>query len=323
MAIPARGIVWMLRRVHFIDSHTAGEPTRTIVAGLPDLGTQCVADRRRRLVQQQDAFRHLVLAEPRGSEILVGALLIDDLPDTQDTGVVFFNNVGPLHMCGHGTIGVAVTLAYLGRIDSGRHTIQTSVGPVQFELSDDLHTVRLQNVPSYRLAHDVAVTLDDGQTILGDVAWGGNWFFLTEHNDHPLTMPNVDALTIHCQQIKAALQRQGISGDQGREIDHIELFQSVGTSAGRNFVLCPGGQFDRSPCGTGTSAKVACLAADGQLKPGQKWRQQSVTGTWFEASYEAADHGQVIPTIQGDAWITADGTLLFDTDDPLAADARW
>jgi len=317
----------MIHRVSTIDSHTAGEPTRTVVAGGPDLSSGSLPDRRRRLIQDFDDFRACVVTEPRGSDVLVGSLLCRPTESRFVAGVIFFNNVGALQMCGHGTIGVAVTLAHLGRIGAGRHCLETTVGDVWFELESDLRNVRLQNVPSYRAARDVAVNLPGGETVIGDVAWGGNWFFLTRHDATPIDVGNVEALQIRCREIKTALHGQGVTGDDGGEIDHIELYGPAKSADARNFVLCPGNAWDRSPCGTGTSAKIACLAADGLLKAGEIWRQESVTGTVFEASYEPGDETTdrpvVVPTIRGSAWITAETTLVFDSDDPLTRRPPW
>jgi 4-hydroxyproline epimerase len=134
-----------------------------------------------------------------------------------------------------------------------------------------------------------------------------------------LTLQNVERLTQLSKAIKKTLQENNITGD-GAEIDHIELYGPAADSNNhaRNFVLCPGGAYDRSPCGTGTSAKLACLAADGHLKPGAIWRQESILGTVFEGSY-AAGEGGIMPSITGSAYVTAVGELWNDADDPL----RW
>jgi 4-hydroxyproline epimerase len=229
--------------------------------------------------------------------------------------VIFFNNVGYLGMCGHGTIGVVVTLARLGRIGPGRHRLETPVGTIGFEF-DGGHQVTIENVPSYRLHSNVGIDVPGIGPVSGDVAWGGNWFFLTSVNGLELVAKNVDRLT--AWRIRRELVRSGVTGEGGAEIDHIELTGAPGDPAnhGRNFVLCPGGAYDRSPCGTGTSAKLACLYADGKLRPGDVWQQESVVGSVFEGSIRVAD-GQVIPRITGSAFITAEATLILDPADPF------
>ncbi len=234
--------------------------------------------------------------------------------------MIFFNNVGYLGMCGHGTIGVVTTLAHLGRVEPGRHTIETPVGEVSAELHSD-GRVTVQNVPSYRYRSGVAVEVPQFGIVHGDIAWGGNWFFLTEDAPSPLTLENHHLLTTFAIAVKAALQARGITAAESREIDHIEISAAAAAAGNdsRSFVLCPGNAYDRSPCGTGTSAKLACLAADGKLAPGQLWRQEGILGTVFEASYRTQDDStqQVIPSITGSAWITAESRLVLENDDPF------
>ena len=307
------------RRVRAVDSHTEGEPTRVIVEGGPELGAGGLAERLQRFRDHFDSFRSGTVCEPRGSEVVVGALLCKPHHPAAVAGVIFFNDVGYLGMCGHGTIGVVRTLAYLGRLQTGRHLLETPVGLVHVELHDD-GQVSVRNVPSYRYRASVPVEVPGIGTFRGDIAWGGNWFFLVEEHSLELALENRDRLVQVTKAIRAALQQQGITGRDGGLIDHIELFgpARVAGNSSRNFVLCPGASFDRSPCGTGTSAKMACLYADGKLAAGEPWHQEGVLGTRFTGSVQPEGEG-VIPTITGRAWITADTTLLFDAADPFAA----
>jgi 4-hydroxyproline epimerase len=305
-----------IRRIHVIDTHTGGEPTRVVVSGGPDLGGGGLAERRGLFQQRYDEFRSAVVNEPRGSDVMVGALLVPPADPSCTAGVIFFNNVGYLGMCGHGTIGVAVALGHLGRIRAGTHRLETPVGVVTVDYDGD-NGVSLENVPSYRHSRRV-VKLEEGE-VAGDVAWGGNWFFLV--HGHPLTFEaaNVARLTDFAARVRRALPQQGVTGADGAEIDHVELFgpPSRPDSDSKNFVLCPGLAYDRSPCGTGTSAKVACLAADGKLQPGQTYRQESIVGSVFEASYRL-EGGQLIPRIAGTAYVNGEATLLIDPRDPFA-----
>ncbi len=309
-----------------IDSHTGGEPTRCVISGGPDLGGGTLAERRQRLGTTHQAWRKALVCEPRGSDVLVGALLCAPLEATSTCGVIFFNNVGTIGMCGHGTLGVIATLAYLGRIEPGDHRIETPVGTVTATLHAD-GTASVANVPSYRHATRVAVDVAGHGVVHGDVAWGGNWFFLCNDHGRTLTASAVGDLTAFASRVREALQRQAVTGRDGAEIDHIELVGPAADSANdaRNFVLCPGGAYDRSPCGTGTSAKVACLAADGKLAPGATWRQESVIGSVFSASYSrpaaplaGVPADAVLPLIHGRAHVTLDATLVFDPADPFA-----
>jgi len=304
--------------VKVIDSHTEGEPTRVVIEGGPDLGTGTMRERADRFASQFDDFRKAMILEPRGSDILVGALLCPPSNDKCCAGVVFFNNVDILGMCGHGTIGVAVTLAHLGKVGPGKHFLDTPVGEVAFEL-DGQNKVTIQNVPSWRYRKDVALEVEGIGSIKGDIAWGGNWFFLTRDIPMPLLTENTRQLTDYAQKIRSHLDAHGVTGANDGLIDHIELMSPPESSDahGRNFVLCPGGAYDRSPCGTGTSAKLACLAADGQLKPEQVWVQESVIGSRFLGSYQKGADGNILPSITGQAYIYSEARLLRHADDPF------
>src|SRR5438874_1732483 len=293
------------QRIRVIDSHTGGEPTRVVVAGGPDLGGGDLAGRRARLRDRHDWLRSAVVNEPRGSDVLVGALLCEPADPGCAAGVVFFNNVGYLGMCGHGTIGVAVTLAHLGRIGPGTHRLETPVGVVAFDYRGG-NSVTIENVPSYRHAAGVTVSVEGFGPVRGDVAWGGNWFFLVGEHGQELDLANVERLTDFTWRVRQALARHGITGAHGEEIDHIELFGPPRdpSAHSRNFVLCPGKAYDRSPCGTGTSARLACLYADGKLREGQTWRQEGIVGSVFEGTVRLAD-GRIIPRVTGSAYVTA------------------
>jgi proline racemase len=304
--------------IRVIDSHTAGEPTRVVVEGAPDLGGGDMAARRAALRQSADWLRTSLVTEPRGSEWMVGAVLQQPLSPHAACGAIFFNNVGYLGMCGHGLIGVVTTLAYLGKITTGTHVIETPVGDVTATLHAD-GAVSFDNVRSYRHAKGVRCRVPGvgEEEVVGDVAWGGNWFYFV-NTERQLLLDDVPELTLTALAIQRALAAQGITGRDGAEIDHIELVGPPSDPAkadARNFVLCPGGQYDRSPCGTGTSAKLACLAADGKLLPSQVWRQESIVGGVFEGRFRETDGG-IIPTITGRAFVNADVKLIFDPHDP-------
>ena len=310
-----------MQRIQIIDSHPGGEPTRLVIGGFPDLGCGSMAERRALLAAQHDQWRAATVLEPRGNDVIVGALLCEPVAPDAAAGVIFFNNTGYLGMCGHGTIGLVVSLAHMGRIQPGVHKIETPVGTVEATLHAD-GSVSVRNVPAYRHATQVAVDVPGYGRVHGDVAWGGNWFFLASDHGQRVASDQLVGLTRYASALREALGAQGITGAEGAEIDHIELFGPDDVDDGqgadsRNFVLCPGMAYDRSPCGTGTSAKIACLAADGKLAPGAVWQQASVIGSRFEASY-ALENGQIIPTIRGRAHVCAEGTLLVARDDPFA-----
>jgi 4-hydroxyproline epimerase len=310
------------KSLRVIDSHTAGEPTRLVLAdGAVDLGDGTLAERFARLRAEHDHLRRAILCEPRGSDVLVGAWLLE--PDHQGcaAAAIFFNNAGYLGMCGHGAIGMAVTLAHMGRIRPGEHRLQTPVGVVPFFL-ENANRVSITNVPAYRHRKGVTVDVAGHGLVTGDVAWGGNWFFLVSEHGKALEKANVDSLTEFAWALRQALNANGVTGADGAEIDHVELFGPPHDAANhsRNFVLCPGKAYDRSPCGTGTSAKMACLAGDGKLAPRATWRQEGILGTVFEGCYVSTDDGasgRVLPSITGEAHVTGESTLIFNDNDPF------
>jgi 4-hydroxyproline epimerase len=341
-------------RIPFLDSHTGGEPTRLITSLPFDLGTGSVADKLSTLKTHHDDLRRTVLLEPRGSDVLVGAYLVPPADPTCQFGVIYFNNVGYLGMCGHGTIGLIASLAYMGKVTPGVIRVETPVGVVESTLhpmslrgghllfptkqspvdegiasGEDHHPrtasplgndmypnkVSVQNIPSYRHLTHIPVTVD-GKTVHGDVAWGGNWFFLCHDHGMDVNMSNLEALTDFSWRVREQLTANGITGADGAEIDHVELFAESNEADSKSFVLCPGKAYDRSPCGTGTSAKLACLYGDGKLQVGQIWKQQSVVGSIFEGSVQL-DGDRIIPTITGEAWVMAEGVILVDERDPF------
>ncbi|MBI5935437.1 MAG: proline racemase family protein [Chloroflexi bacterium] len=335
-------------KIPFLDSHTGGEPTR-LIPSLPfDLGAGSVADKLSTLKAHHDDLRRTVLLEPRGSDVLVGAYLVPPADATCQFGVIYFNNVGYLGMCGHGTIGLIASLAYLGKVQPGVIRVETPVGVVEATLhplslrgasaserrsnlpaneeiasgkdrprNDEQYPnrVSVKNIPSYRHLTHIPVTVG-GKTVHGDVAWGGNWFFLVHDHGLDVDMTNLEALTDFAWKVREQLTANGVTGANGAEIDHVELFASTPEADSKSFVLCPGKAYDRSPCGTGTSAKLACLYSDGKLKVGQTWKQQSVVGSIFEGSIQL-DGDKIIPTITGEAWVMSEGTILVDERDPF------
>jgi 4-hydroxyproline epimerase len=310
---------YLPERISVIDSHTAGEPTRCVLSGGPELPDLPAAARVERLRDEYDHLRQAILGEPRGSDVLVGAYLFPPTDASAAASVVFFNNAGYLGMCGHGMIGVAATLKYLGRIGLGDSQFETPAGRVKATIHEN-GEVTIANVEAYRYRAQVPVEVPGFGPVHGDIAWGGNWFFLVEKHPFALTLDHIDELTEFTWKLRHALAASGVTGANGAEIDHIELFAPPEDTANnsRNFVLCPGKAYDRSPCGTGTSAKMACLAANGKLAPGQRWRQEGILGSVFTGHIER-DGERILPFISGSAFVTGETTLIFDANDPFRA----
>ena len=308
-----------MERIRYVDSHTGGEPTRLVLEGFPDLTSMPLAERVKALRSKHDHYRAALVTEPRASDVVVGGVLMPPVEAGSVASVIYFNNAGYLGMCGHGTIGVMATLEHLGMIGEGTHRLDTPVGTVTCRLGPK-GRVSIDNVVSYRHRKAVDVEVEGFGPVKGDVAWGGNWFFLVDAHDRKLDLDHVGPLTQFTGALRRSLERGGITGKDGGEIDHIELFGEPSSADFdcRNFVLCPGNAYDRSPCGTGTSARLACLAADGELAEGATWRQESIVGSVFEGSYRRVDGG-IVPTITGQAFVCAEGTALIDPADPF----RW
>lgn len=304
--------------MHVIDSHTGGEPTRVILDGGPDLGSGPLAERALRLATEHKSFYHSVMLEPRGQPAMVGALLVEPIDRSCVTGVIYFDANAVLGMCGHGTIGLAVTLAHLGRIGVGTHRIETPVGVVTVELLN-AHTVTVTNVESRRVQQAVSIEVDGLGTVTGDLAYGGNWFFIVDPSPIPVSPSNIRRLTDASIAVRDAAIAARIVGENGEPVDHV-IFQGASEDAevhSRNFVLCPDDAYDRSPCGTGSSARLACLAADGQLPAGVNIVQESVIGSPYLLSYQPGPEGGIIPSITSQAFVMAESKLIFADQDPF------
>lgn len=319
------------QRIEVIDTHTGGEPTRVITNSPVRFASKTLRQQRDEFQENFDDIRRAAICEPRGNDVIVGALLTAPENEGSTAGVIFFNNVGYLGMCGHGTMGVAVAMLSRGLIEFGAHKLDTPVGTVSFEIQAD-NSVTIENVASFRFKHKVALALPNGSTLHGDIAWGGNWFFICGDHGQCIEAANIPRLTDLCVSIRRQLEHFGITGAEGAEIDHIELVGSPvdpQLADSKNFVLCPGGAYDRSPCGTGTSAKLACLAADGKLAENATYRQEGIIGSVFEAEYSLAgdthrSHGDtheptrlIVPKITGSAFVNGESTLILDPRDPF------
>lgn len=323
-----------MKPLFLIDTHTGGEPTRVVFndgAFLPDGVNDDAIEIRRRLSQEADWIRRSILLEPRGSESMVGALVTLDNSgassnDSLKASIVFFNNTGYLGMCGHGLIGVVEAMRYRGDLAPGEHRFATPAGVIVATLHDD-NLVSFENVPSYRYRKNVRVRINVpasdssggvrlADEVVGDIAYGGNWFFLVKVDS--VQANHLASLMRYSLAIKSALQRDEITGADGAEIDHIELCQTYDDDplGGKTFVLCPGGHYDRSPCGTGTAAKVACLVDDGELSLRQTWTQESIIGSRFTATHRIVD-GQTRVTITGRAFVNGETRCVFHNEDPF------
>ncbi|WP_067219055.1 4-hydroxyproline epimerase [Marinomonas gallaica] len=301
-----------------VDSHTEGEPTRVVLEGGPDLGSGPLSERAQRLATEHTDFYRSLVVEPYGQEAMVGALLVEPTDPSCVTGVIYFDAAAVIGMCGHGTIGLAATLAHLGKIGVGRHRIETPVGVVEVTLTD-CNTVTVQNIESYRFKQGVELEVEGVGKVIGDIAYGGNWFFIVDDSPVPVLPSNLRTLTEVGIKVREHLYAQAIEGEHGGVIDHIIFYGPALNAHGhsRNFVLCPDNAYDRSPCGTGSSARLACLAADQRLAPGEDIYQESTIGSGYTLSYQPGHSGRVIPSITGQAFVTREANILSHPSDPL------
>jgi proline racemase len=314
-----------VRIPRFIDSHTEGEPTRALVAAdggpldatLPEVLAEWTRDGALAIPPAMLALA----ANPRAADATVCALVCRPSRAEATCGVLYWNAAAALGMCGHATIGLARTLAHAGVAMPARATFETRVGEVVVETLAD-GRVSFENVPARVHALDLEVTLEQGGTVRGDLAWGGNWFFIVRLDGAKgRAMRDAADELAFARSIERGIRAMGLAGGAGNGglIDHIALLfhPTRGDADARNFVLCPNGTFDRSPCGTGTSALLATLAARGELAEGAAWRQESAIGSLFEARFRAgARAGEVVPAIAGRAFVVADGRLVDDPSDP-------
>ena len=315
----------VVKKIRVVDSHTAGEPTRVVIAGGPVVPEKGAEAARSFLREEEDWMRCALIHEPRGFEAVVGAFLCEPLDETCVSGVVFFNNTGYLNGCLHGSMGVIETLAYLGKISAGRHRLETPVGVITAELQGD-GRVTVTNVASYRARSGVVVEVPGYGAVTGEVAWGGNWFFLIEGQGPEVKQENIAELTAFTWAVRQALDGSDWRGEDGGLIDHVEVFgapQPGVAAESQNFVLCPGKAYDRSPCGTGTSAKLACLAANDQLAEGEVFRQAGILGTLFEGCYRRLDEDRIVPMVTGQAYVTAESEFVLRGDDPYCYGVEW
>lgn len=304
--------------ISVIDSHTGGEPTRVVTGGFPELAGASLAERRADLVANHLHIARLIVAEPRGNEAMVAALLVEPEDPGSSAGVIFFDGEAALGMCGHGTIGLVETLRWMGEIDGQQVSVETPVGVVVADLNAD-GTISITNVVSRRIAKAVELEVPGIGPVVGDVAYGGNTFFLVTTPAMDLDRP-IRELLASAEAIEAQVHAAGFT-----DVDHVELFGRPNhpDANSRSFVLCPSGTYDRSPCGTGTSAKVACLAADGLLEEGEVWIQESITGSIFSAEFTWSDRSkrEVAPRITGSASVIARGELLMSAEEIRSAAA--
>jgi proline racemase len=323
-----------------VDSHTEGMPTRVITGGVPVLPGATMLERKLHFEEHLDDLRLLLMREPRGHGAMSGAILQPPTRDDADWGVLFIEVSGCLPMCGHGTIGVATVLVECGMVEVTEPEtlvrLDTPAGLVVVRVAVDggrARSVTLRNVPAFLAARDRVVEVDGWGSVTYDMAYGGNFYALVDAASVGVTVdPEQAGRLIACgADIMAAINATDrpvhpedprISG-----CHHVVLHEpgADGADAKAATSIHPG-WLDRSPCGTGTSARLAALHARGELAVGDPFVNESVIGTRFTGRIaqetEVAGRPAVVPEITGRAWITAMGQYLLDPEDPFPAGFR-
>jgi proline racemase len=320
-----------------VDSHTEGMPTRVVVGGLGTLPGATMEERRQYVMNQADELRTWLMFEPHGHSAMSGALLQPPTRDDADWGVVYIEVSGCLPMCGHGTIGVATVLVETGMVavTEPRTVIRldTPAGLVIATVDVEgtrARAVTIENVPSFVTALDATVDVPTIGPVQYDMAFGGNFYAIVElasiHGAPDFGRANKDALLDLGMRIMAAINEQSPpSHPENPAIDHVHHVQLVapGSTArhSRHAMVIHPGWFDRSPCGTGTSARVAQLVARGELQLGEELVNESIIGTHFIGraigETTVADFPAIVPTITGRAWITGTSQHMLAPDDPF------
>ena len=330
------GMLQFAQVIQAVDSHTAGEPTRIVTGGLPPLAGASMAEKRTILQRDHDGLRRALVLEPRGHDAIVLAYLLPPCTPGAHLGVVFANDAGYLGMCGHGAIGVATVAVAMGMVAAVEPVtevvLDTPAGVVPCRVAvagGKVKSVTITNVPSFLFAQRVVVPVHGFGKVAADIAYGDNWFAFVEADQLGLMVEktHLPVLMQAATAVREALVREGVRGRHpersGDEIvDHVKLFAPLaGDEPGaRALTLCPGAAYDRSPCGTGTSAKLAVLHAKGELEIGAWFRSQSVLATEFRARVvretRVGPHPAIVPEVTGSAWITGFPTFVLDPEDP-------
>lgn len=319
-----------------VDTHTAGEPTRVLVAGLPFLRGS-MAERRRQLQEEYDSIRTVLMHEPRGHAGMFGAMLMAPANPEADLGVVFMDTGGYLAMCGHGSIGAIAAALATGALERREPetivVLDTPAGLVRARVETEgggVGRIAVENVPAFLWRSDAEITLGSRRLHV-DIAFGGNFFALVPAHRLGLTVEPccLRDLVQQGMEIRAAIEEQlEVVHPLEPDIDSVDLVEIYDEEPEegidcRNVVVFGDGQVDRSPCGTGTSAKMAALYAAGRLALGEPFVNQSIIGTCFTGRLlreeSVGGFSAVVPEIAGHAYVTGLQQFVIDPDDPLKA----
>jgi proline racemase len=319
-----------------VETHTAGQPTRIVVGGLPRLLGDTVAAKRDVVRTQHDGLRTFLTSEPRGHTGMYGAYLVEPSHPDASAGVIFFSTVNYDDMCGHGIIGVATALVAEGMVATAapetQFAVETPAGlvPVRARIAGGkAASVILRSVPAFVLDLDVSVDVPEVGSVRGDVAFGGNWYFYVDATSLgiPLDASHLGQLRSLGAAIKAALTglfdlRHPLNSDIAASFLGVSFVQrGPDERTQRNLVVEGPDFFDRSPCGTGTCGRLATLVARGELATGDTLRNDGLFGGHFLGTAvdtaTVGDYSAIIPEIEGSASITGYARFILEPDDPF------
>jgi len=322
-----------------IDSHTAGHPTRIVVGGLPKVRGGSVAQKRDYIKSKMDYIRTLLCNEPRGHSCMYGAFLVEPSSEDADFGVIFFSTASYDDMCGHGTIGVATVLTEMNMVrreePTTEVTFETPAGLVRVEtkvVGGKVKSVSFVNVPAFLYKKDISIDVPGYGEVKGDVAFGGNWFFYVNAKEIGVRVrsENVDALARAGIAIKNEFNKEfDLVHPTNPNISRKLLATSIidipvkNKNADQNNIVVEGKWVDRSPCGTGTSGRMAVLFAKNKLGLNEDFVNESITGETFRGRLigetKVGEYPAVVPEITGNAYITGFNHIILDPDDPFGS----
>ncbi|MCX7884843.1 MAG: proline racemase [Caloramator sp.] len=325
-----------IRTINAVDSHTMGEPTRIVIGGVPVIPGKTMPEKKAYLEKNLDHIRTAIMHEPRGHKDMFGSIITQPTKEEADLGIIFMDGGGYLNMCGHGSIGALTVAVELGMVPVKEPytdvVLEAPAGLVKGKVKVEdgkAKEVSIVNVPSFLYKQDVEVDVPEVGKLTIDISFGGSFFALVKSSDIAIDICTSNAqklCDVGMKILKAVNEQVKVQHPVLEHIKSVDLVEIYGPAKNpkatlQNVVVFGQGQVDRSPCGTGTSAKLATLYAKGQLKINEEFIYESITGTMFKGRVleetKVGDYKAIIPEITGSAYITGFNQFIIDPEDPL------